>query len=203
MIPEGWTVKALSECGVAVIDGDRGKAYPSSEEFSDDGYCLFLSAKNVTKSGFLFEERQFITEAKHKQLRKGTVQVGDIVITTRGTVGNIGYLRSLNGFGAIRINSGMVVVRNSQAAIDTDYLHALLRSPVVERQIEQMNFGSAQPQLTVKIINDLKLPVPPLHEQHRIAEILAIWGDAIETVEALIANARAQKKAMTSNARPL
>ena len=30
-----------------IIDGDRGKNYPKSEEILDDGYCLFLNAKNV------------------------------------------------------------------------------------------------------------------------------------------------------------
>lgn len=196
MIPEGWELRKLQDCGIAVIDGDRGKAYPSSDDFFDEGYCLFLSAKNVTKVGFIFDDCQFVTEAKHKELRKGSVQPGDLVLTTRGTVGNVGYLRDLNGFGAIRINSGMVVVRNSQKLIETDFLHALFRSPVIEKQIERLNFGSAQPQLTVKIINSLKLPIPPKGERQRITGALETWTRAIETVEALIANARAQKQAL-------
>ena len=196
MIPEEWELRTLQDCGITVIDGDRGKEYPSSDDFFDEGYCLFLSAKNVTKAGFVFDNCQFINETKHKQLRKGSVQPGDLVLTTRGTVGNVGYLRDLNGFGAVRINSGMVVVRNSQKCIETDFLHALFRSPVVEKQIERMNFGSAQPQLTVKIVNSLKLPIPPVRERQRITGALETWDRAIVTVEALIANARAQKQAL-------
>lgn len=202
MIPEGWELRTLQDSGIAVIDGDRGKAYPSSDDFLDEGYCLFLSAKNVTKAGFVFDECQFITAAKHKQLRKGSVQPGDLVLTTRGTVGNVGYLRDLNGFGAVRINSGMVVVRNSQKLIETDFLHALFRSPVIEKQIERMNFGSAQPQLTVKIINSLKLPIPPEGERQRITGAVETWTRAIETVEALIANAHAQKRALMQQLLP-
>ena len=74
-----------------IIDGDRGKNYPKAEEFSDEGYCLFLSAKNVTKDGFLFEQMQFISEEKDNLLRKGKLCRGDIVITTRGTIGNIAF----------------------------------------------------------------------------------------------------------------
>jgi type I restriction enzyme, S subunit len=196
MIPEGWNIKALGSSKIAVIDGDRGAFYPNAHDFASEGYCLFLSAKNVTKSGFAFTECQFVSKSKHEQLRKGNVMPGDLVLTTRGTVGNVGYLRDMNGYGAIRINSGMVVIRNTGELVDTDYLYALFRAPIIERQIETMNFGSAQPQLTVKIINDLMLPLPPLHEQRRIAEILATWDRAVETVEALIANARAQKKAL-------
>lgn len=196
MIPEGWNNKPLGLSKISVIDGDRGASYPSAEDFTPEGYCLFLSAKNVTKKGFAFVECQFVSKSKHEQLRKGNVTPGDLVLTTRGTVGNVGYLRHLNGYDAIRINSGMVVIRNTGELVDTDYLYALFRAPVIERQIETMNFGSAQPQLTVKIINDLQLPLPPLPEQRRIAEILSTWDRAIETVEALIANARTQKKAL-------
>ncbi|MBQ6851770.1 MAG: restriction endonuclease subunit S, partial [Oscillospiraceae bacterium] len=35
-----------------IIDGDRGANYPKQEEFSDNGFCLFLNAKNVTANGF-------------------------------------------------------------------------------------------------------------------------------------------------------
>ena len=45
----------------AIIDGDRGKNYPKQDDFSDTGYCLFLNAKNVTATGFSFENRMFIT----------------------------------------------------------------------------------------------------------------------------------------------
>ena len=49
-------VKPMTEV-CEIIDGDRGKNYPTQEEFSDEGYCLFLNAKNVTSNGFSFEER--------------------------------------------------------------------------------------------------------------------------------------------------
>lgn len=196
MIPNGWELRKLQDCGIKVIDGDRGKSYPSSDEFSHDGYCLFLSAKNVTKNGFVFEDCQFITEAKHKQMGKGSVMPGDLVLTTRGTVGNVGYLSDLNGFEAVRINSGMVVIRNSEKVIENEFLHALFRSPVIEKQIERMNFGSAQPQLTVKIVQSLKLPIPPAGERLQITDALETWTRAIKAVEALIANAQVQKQAL-------
>ncbi|MGK2959455.1 MAG: restriction endonuclease subunit S [Acidimicrobiales bacterium] len=196
MLPEGWRQPKLKSSGVSVIDGDRGKTYPNGDDFSDEGYCLFLSAKNVTKFGFAFDERQFISETKHLSLRKGAVLKGDIVLTTRGTVGNIGYLIDDKKFGAVRINSGMVVLRNANTNLDSDFLHLVLRSPLIEKQVKQMNFGSAQPQLTVQIINNFIIPLPPLSEQKKIAEILSTWDRAIEVTEKLIANARAQKKAL-------
>ena len=62
-IPEGWIAGRIDEiCDIE--DGDRGKNYPKKEEFSDDGYCLFLNAGNVTKSGFDFSNNSFVTKEK-------------------------------------------------------------------------------------------------------------------------------------------
>ena len=74
-----------------IIDGDRGKNYPKSEEILDDGYCLFLNAKNVTQKGFDFESCNFITREKDDALRNGKLSRGDVVLTTRGTVGNLAF----------------------------------------------------------------------------------------------------------------
>jgi restriction endonuclease S subunit len=52
------------------------------------------------------------------------------------------------------------------------------------------------PQLPGKTLGNYSILLPPLPEQRRIAEILLTWDRAIETVEALIANARTQKKAL-------
>ena len=91
MVPNGWEIKTLDAAKIVVTDGDRGKEYPKSSDFSEDGYCLFLSAKNVTKRGFSFSEKQFISKDKHEKLRKGLVNRGDIVLTTRGTVGQFSF----------------------------------------------------------------------------------------------------------------
>ncbi|MFM5962672.1 MAG: hypothetical protein ACKOQ2_36925, partial [Dolichospermum sp.] len=83
-----WEEKTLLKANIRVIDGDRGENYPKGDDFSADGYCLFLNAKNVTKQGFIFDDVSFITKQKDETLRKGKLIRNDLIITTRGTVGN-------------------------------------------------------------------------------------------------------------------
>lgn len=45
-------------------------------------------------------------------------------------------------------------------------------------------------------IHRINVGVPPLPEQRKIADILSTWDQAIETTEALLANARTQKRAL-------
>ena len=111
-----------------IIDGDRGKNYPKQNEFFSEGYCLFLNAGNVTPTGFSFEENSFITQEKDNLLRKGKLQRGDIVYTTRGTVGNAALYSGTVPFENIRINSGMVILRCNEDVVDKRYLYQILKS---------------------------------------------------------------------------
>ncbi|MEM9102458.1 MAG: restriction endonuclease subunit S [Pseudomonadota bacterium] len=195
-LPDGWSKKTLLQCQIKIIDGDRGKEYPKSTEFREEGYCLFLSAKNVTKDGFNFSEKQFISKAKSSKLRKGEVIKEDIVLTTRGTVGNVAYYQDDLNFGAVRINSGMVVIRNETDELNQKYLYKLFRSRLIENQIESMSFGSAQPQLTVGIINSLKIAIPSIDEQVKIAGAIdaceSEHGNLIKTLHIV----KSEKKAL-------
>jgi len=186
MVPNGWREKTLDEFAVKVLDGDRGREYPSSSDFFKEEYCLFLTAKNVTKNGFRFNETQFITKEKDEALRKGKLKRQDIVLTTRGTVGNFAFYNDSVSVGHIRINSGMVVLRNTNIEIDNRFLFMLMRSPLMSRAIRKISFGSAQPQLTVKGIKRLKLSLPPYQEQIKIAGIISSWDQAIGATEKLI-----------------
>jgi type I restriction enzyme, S subunit len=193
-IPADWSAVDYVYFG-QVIDGDRGFQYPRAGECRDSGHCLFLNAGNVTKNGFRFAECQFISAEKDSRLNKGKLTRGDVVLTTRGTIGNFSYYNHAVPFEHIRINSGMVVLRNKLPAVSSDYLYLILRSRIVGAQLERLSFGSAQPQLTVKGISTLKIPLPPTRaEQEAIAEVLSDVDVLIEYLERLIAKKRDLKQ---------
>ena len=177
-----WEMVTFNDIG-QVIDGDRGKNYPNTNDFNSDGYCLFLSTKNVTKRGFYFSECSFITKKKDSLLGQGKLIRNDIVLTTRGTVGNIAFFAPCISFNNIRINSGMVILRNTSSCSDTHFIYIVFKSRIIQQQIDKVVFGSAQPQLTVKIINQFQLPLPTLSEQKAIAQILSDMDAEIEALE--------------------
>lgn len=169
---EDWKKTVFSNL-IDVIDGDRGKSYPKSTEFSENGFCLFLNAKNVTKNGFNFNTLNFISEEKDKELNKGKLIKEDLVLTTRGTVGNFAYYNNEIILEHIRINSGMVILRiNSTKILNSKYLYKYTSSNTLSKTIENVAFGSAQPQLTVKEIKKFPLSYPTLQEQSKIADFL-------------------------------
>jgi restriction endonuclease S subunit len=86
-----WEKKSFQYAPIEIIDGDRGVNYPQKSDFTNEGYCLFLSTSNVTTTGFDFNSTDFISKEKDDDLRKGKLKKGDIVLTTRGTVGNVAF----------------------------------------------------------------------------------------------------------------
>jgi type I restriction enzyme, S subunit len=62
--------------------------------------------------------------------------------------------------------------------------------------VQSVQTETAVPHISPADIRDFEIALPPIAEQRRIAEILSTWDRAIAVQEQLVANARAQKKAL-------
>lgn len=163
------------------------KTNPHQDELLEAGHCLFLSAKNVTQNGFLFADNQFITQKKDELLNNGKLMRGDIVITTRGTVGNVAIYSDEVPYDNIRINSGMLIIRCGDK-IDNYYLYQVLRSKWFYNQILSIQSGSAQPQLPKSHFLKMTIPMPNMNTQHKIAGVLSSIGNKISVNTAINEN---------------
>jgi type I restriction enzyme S subunit len=170
----------LNDLPIQLIDGDRGVNYPSKSEFTNDGYCVFLNTGNVTKTGFDFSNIEFINEERDLLLRKGKLQFNDIVLTTRGTVGNVGFYHNKNSFEHIRINSGMIILRCVDNKIYPYYLFLFLRSEIFKKQVLDQASGSAQPQLPIGSLKNISFPFYEFGTQQKIAKVLSDLDSKIE-----------------------
>ena len=154
-----------------IIDGDRGKNYPTADEFSDEGYCLFLNAKNVTSTGFNFGTCMFVTKEKDEVLRKGKLSRGDVVLTTRGTLGNLAFYTEDIPFEHVRINSGMVILRMKQDVVDEVYFIEQFKMQLADIR-EKIASGSAQPQLPISAMNKINILTPNIEKQRQFADFV-------------------------------
>lgn len=188
------SVKPMTEV-CEIIDGDRGKNYPNADEFSDEGYCLFLNAKNVTASGFYFDNCMYITKEKDDILRKGKLSRGDVVLTTRGTIGNLAFYTSDIPYEHMRINSGMVILRMNRKIINEVFF--IEQFKMLLDDIKQKNAsGSAQPQLPISAMREINILLPDIEQQKIFSEFVAKSNKSRLTLQQVLSKIELEQKVL-------
>lgn len=185
--PFGLRTKPMTEI-CEIIDGDRGKNYPAANDFSDSGYCLFLNAKNVTLDGFNFENCMYITKEKDETLRKGRLNRGDAVLTTRGTIGNLALYTDEIPFEHIRINSGMVILRMKKV-VDAVYFIEHFKMQLTDIK-EKIASGSAQPQLPISTMNQVQILLPEIEQQRTFSDFVKKIDKSKAVIQEALNNAQ-------------
>ena len=178
-----------------IIDGDRGKNYPAQDEFAPNGYCLFLNAKNVTANGFSFENCMFITKEKDELLRKGRLNRGDVILTTRGTIGNLAFYDDSVPYENVRINSGMVILRMNHNLVSEHFFvqqFKILLSSIKEK----IASGSAQPQLPISTMNKIMMLIPAIEHQKEFSRFVGQTDKSKLTIQKSLDKLEALKKAL-------
>ena len=110
----------------------------------------------------------FITKEKHAILLKGHVKAGDVLITTRGaTIGKIACVPPRHEDS--NINAQIVLLRCPNNEYNPLFLSWYLKLDNTQVEIQKLISGSAQPQLPIKRLVQLKLLKPDINLQNQFA----------------------------------
>jgi type I restriction enzyme S subunit len=179
MIPEDWEVVKLKELHLDVSDGNYGEKYPRQSEFIDSG-IPFIRANNIRDLKITWKDMRYISEEKHEFLQKGHLKFNDILITTRGEIGQVAFVDE--EFVDCNINAQIVRINTKDKIISKFFLYCLACEKS-QAQFYELKTGSTLQQLPVGRLLGLKVPLPPFDEQQKIAEILSAVDKKIEAEE--------------------
>ena len=185
MVTKGWAEKRIDDV-TRIID-----SLHQTPKFSPSGIPMVRVAD--IKGGKLDTSNTAMVtyEIYEKFTKNYKPQKGDIVFSRVGSYGNSSYVASEEPF---CLGQNTVVI--NPTCVDGLFLYYSLQSEKLKRQIDTEVDGSSHKTISLKVIKDLRVLVPPSPEQKKIARILSTWDAAIESVEKLIENSRQQKKAL-------
>jgi len=166
----------------AIVDGPFGSNLKLND-YVNEGVPV-LQGKNITNDSFRWFDVRFISHRKASELKRSSVRVGDVLIVKIGSIGFSAVVDNLNGFDFAIIPANLAKVTPDATKIDLGYLRKWLTSVDAKRYLVGAASKTAQPALSLGKIRNLPLPLPPLAEQRRIAEVL-------DRAEALRAKRRA------------
>jgi type I restriction enzyme S subunit len=180
-LPNSWEIHKLNElCKIG--DGNHSSNYPKSNEMVSEG-VPFIRANNMVNGEVVWSDLKFITTQKHEILKKGHLRTGDILFTNRGEIGKIAIVGK--DFNNANLNSQIAWFRCLEK-INNRFLFYFLASPSMQNHYSIEKNGAALQQFTIRQINGIEIPLPPLTEQQRI---VAILDDAFAKIEKAKANA--------------
>ncbi|MCG3208345.1 MAG: hypothetical protein FOGNACKC_01948 [Anaerolineae bacterium] len=187
--PENWRIEKLYDCLEKIIDY-RGKSTPKD----DDGVPL-ITARNV-KEGYLdFATQEYMSVEDYENwMTRGLPIPGDVLFTTEAPLGNVAqYPNSGINYA---LAQRLVTLRTNQQILLPKYLMYYLLSTRGSQEVQIRATGSTATGIRQSELRKVPIPLPPLAEQRRIAEILGVWDDAISLTQRLIEAKQRRKQGL-------
>lgn len=189
--PETWLAPRLEQISTLITNGFVGTATPF---YTDHTGVKYLYGQNVRQNYVDEDGIRYITKSFHDDQSKTRLRTGDILTVQSGHIGVTAVVPpSLDGANC----HALIVTRLRKQYANPDFVSQYLNSEIGKARLRGLEVGSTILHINTKDLKKFRIPLPALAEQERIVELLKTWDRAIETVEALIATARAQKQALT------
>lgn len=168
----------LAEVATLITDGTH-----LSPDYVSSGIAM-LDSKHIGND-FSIDDRyaeKFISKETDDLLaQRCKPTMGDILISSRGTIGKIAIVKQGQNF---NIMGNMILVRLNEEIDRRFFLHYLRKSL---SRLMSISRGVAQKGLYLNQVRDLRVTFPPLAEQKRIAELLDTADNIMRLREQAIA----------------
>ena len=173
-IPEGWIETTLGK-SINLVGG--GTPITSNPDFWN-GTIPWLSVVDFNNDNrWVYSAEKSITELGLRKSSTKLLNIGDIIISARGTVGAMAQLKNKMAF-----NQSCYGIKEKENFTDINFIFYLLKYSL--KQINRNTYGAVFDTITTKTFDIINVILPPLPEQKSIAAILTSFDDKIELLQA-------------------
>ena len=185
-----WSHTQLAELAEVITKGTTPTTI--GHEFTETG-IPFLRVQNIAGGKVNFErDTLFIDERTHETLSRSRIRPGDLLVSIAGSIGRAGIVPM--GAPALNCNQAVAIVRPKEK-VYRPFLRFWIESSGAQQQIRNSTVTGTISNLSLSQLSNLQIPLPPLAEQRRIAEVL----DKAEALRAKRRAALAQLDSLTQS----
>lgn len=187
IIPQEWEVKYLGDLLSRLANGLTYDVSVTS------GYPV-SRIETISSGEINYSKVGYIDNVVECELYK--MQKGDILYSHINSLAHVGKVAYYDGKQELYHGMNLLLMRVNDM-VDSNYLYAYMLTSQA-KHIAQVIAKPAVNQASISIndIRKIKLPVPPMEEQRKIAEILGVWDEAIEKQSRLIEKLELRKRAL-------
>ncbi|EOB5056635.1 restriction endonuclease subunit S [Campylobacter upsaliensis] len=140
----------------------------SSKDYVQDSNVSLITIKNIDFSGVVFGNTTFLPNHYWNEYTNFQIKNGDILIAMSGSVGKICIYNS-NKLALLNQRVGILKIEECL----NDFVVSILQTKIYQHFFVRIATGGVQLNLNEKDVLNLKIPLPPLTEQERIAKEIA------------------------------
>jgi type I restriction enzyme S subunit len=184
-VPEHWVVAQLKLFTLLMQTGPFGSQL-HAEEYVEDGIPVINPAHINPDRTITPDSLITITEETANFLKRHQLQENDIILGRRGELGRCAVIQSQHR-GWICGTGSLKVTLNSY--LNPEYVSYLISSNGVKTELSLASKGSTMDNLNTETLGSIRIPIPPMNEQH---DILAEIAKQKETYHVLLEKAQRQ-----------
>lgn len=159
-----YHILTLSDICNVITDGDHG-----NPQYSEDGSGIpYLRVVDVKNNLINYESMQYITEEYSNSLYKSCfAHENNLLISIVGTLGESVLYK---GSTPLAISRGFAILEFNEKVIP-EYVLAYTKTSIFNKQIQKNKVGSVQDGIYLQSLKEIKIPIPSLDEQQKIAQL--------------------------------
>lgn len=185
-VPQGWEVKKLGE----VVEINK----LTLKDNTDPNYKFtYIDLSSINKGNVTLSNEELFFKNAPSRARRIIEEDNIIIATVRPNLQGFAYIDFPCKDYIVSTGFAVLSYKNN---IYMKFLYNMFYSNILMGQINAIITGSNYPAINSNDIKNFSIPVPPLEEQKKIAEILSLWDKAIEQTKELIAYKEKQKKGL-------
>ena len=162
----GTITEVVTKGTTPKIFSDSGVNYIKAEALNGDS--------SLEPKGFYF-----IDEKTHESLLRSQLKNGDVLLTIAGAqIGKCGYITE--SLLPANTNQAVGIMRPDQSKAVPKFVYYFFKQKRTFKFIQGLNAQAAQPNINLTMLKQVKLPLPSLATQKKIASTLYAYDDLIE-----------------------
>lgn len=157
-----------------------GKRLPKGHILTDEKTPFpYIKARDIRGGKIREDQLQYLREETQKKIKRYIVETNDVCITIVANIGDVGIVpQTLH---KANLTENAVRLTNfKKDLVYPKYLCQLMSAKFFKEYMELLAAGAAQSKLGIYKIEKIKVQLPPLPTQQRIASILSTYDDLIE-----------------------
>lgn len=125
-------------------------------------------------------EPLFISQDLYEEIKKkyGVPCEGDLLITGVGVTLGIPYVVGKEVF--YFKDGNLIWLKKFSQEVNSKFVYYYISSEAGQKAMWSRTIGAAQPALTIDLVKQYEIPLPPLATQQKIADILSVYDNLIE-----------------------